>query len=52
MAGIYIHIPFCKKACNYCNFHFSVNKQALPKMAEAIVVETVLQKHYLNEPIE
>ena len=52
MAGIYIHIPFCKKACNYCNFHFSVNKQALPKMAEAIVAETVLQKHYLNEPIE
>ena len=23
MAGIYIHIPFCKKACHYCNFHFS-----------------------------
>ena len=26
MAGIYIHIPFCKKACNYCNFHFSTLK--------------------------
>lgn len=23
MAGIYIHIPFCKQACHYCNFHFS-----------------------------
>jgi len=52
MAGIYIHIPFCKKACNYCNFHFSVNNQALPKMAKAIVAETLLQKHYLNEPVE
>ena len=25
MAGIYIHIPFCKKACNYCDFHFSTS---------------------------
>ena len=25
MAGIYIHIPFCKQACTYCNFHFSTN---------------------------
>ncbi len=34
MAGIYIHIPFCSKACNYCNFHFSTslsNKEAMVK---------------------
>jgi oxygen-independent coproporphyrinogen-3 oxidase len=52
MAGIYIHIPFCKKACNYCNFHFSVNQQALPLMVEAIIREAHLQQHYITEPIE
>ena len=52
MAGIYIHIPFCKKACNYCNFHFSVNHHLLPEMIEAIVFEANLQKAYLQEPIE
>lgn len=52
MAGIYIHIPFCKKACNYCNFHFSVNKQLMPQMTDAILTEARLQKDYLNEPVE
>lgn len=52
MAGIYIHIPFCKKACNYCNFHFSVNQQALPSMVDAIIREAQLNQHYITEPIE
>lgn len=52
MAGIYIHIPFCKKACNYCNFHFSTNHQLMDQMIEAMVHEIALQKTYLSEPIE
>jgi oxygen-independent coproporphyrinogen-3 oxidase len=52
MAGIYIHIPFCRKACNYCNFHFSTNHQLIDQMVEAIVHEIQLQKKYLSEPIE
>jgi len=52
MAGIYIHIPFCKKACNYCNFHFSVNQQLMPQMTAAIVTEARLQQNYLDEPVE
>lgn len=52
MAGIYIHIPFCKQACNYCNFHFSVNNSLLPRMVEAIVFEVNLQKHYLKDSVE
>ncbi|MDP3392370.1 radical SAM family heme chaperone HemW [Sediminibacterium sp.] len=52
MAGIYIHIPFCKKACNYCNFHFSTNHQLIDQVVEAIVHEIQLQKKYLAEPIE
>lgn len=52
MAGIYIHIPFCKKACNYCNFHFSVNQQTFPLMVDAIIGEARLQQHYVAESIE
>lgn len=52
MAGIYIHIPFCKQACNYCDFHFSVNNSLLPRMVEAIVFEANLQKHYLKDSVE
>jgi oxygen-independent coproporphyrinogen-3 oxidase len=46
LAGIYIHIPFCKKACIYCNFHFTTslkNKQAL---LDAILLEIELKKDY------
>ncbi|MFC4872289.1 radical SAM family heme chaperone HemW [Negadavirga shengliensis] len=48
MAGIYIHIPFCKKACHYCDFHFSTNRKNLPEMVEMIKKEIVLRKNYLN----
>jgi oxygen-independent coproporphyrinogen-3 oxidase len=39
MAGIYIHIPFCRQACHYCNFHFSTSLGQKEKMVEAIVRE-------------
>jgi oxygen-independent coproporphyrinogen-3 oxidase len=52
MAGIYIHIPFCKQACHYCNFHFSTNRQLLPAMMDAIITEAVMRKDYLQEKIE
>ncbi len=51
MAGIYIHIPFCKKACHYCNFHFSTSLQSLPEMVNAICREALLQSAYLTEPV-
>ncbi len=51
MAGIYIHIPFCKKACHYCNFHFSTTHSLLPQMMVSIVKEVDLQRHYLTENI-
>lgn len=52
MAGIYIHIPFCKQACYYCNFHFSVNHQFIPQMMAAILKEAEWRKNYLTENIE
>jgi oxygen-independent coproporphyrinogen-3 oxidase len=39
MAGLYIHIPFCRRACYYCNFHFSVNLSRMKDMLQAIALE-------------
>ncbi|MFK7755561.1 MAG: radical SAM family heme chaperone HemW [Flavobacteriales bacterium] len=39
MAGIYIHIPFCRKACHYCDFHFSTSLKTKEKVLSAIVTE-------------
>jgi len=52
MAGLYIHIPFCKQACHYCDFHFSTNQDQRTRLCQAIAKEINLQHSYLdNEPI-
>lgn len=48
MAGIYIHIPYCKQACHYCNFHFSTSTDSLGEMIDAINHELQYRKLYLN----
>jgi oxygen-independent coproporphyrinogen III oxidase len=48
MAGIYIHIPFCKKACHYCNFHFSTSIALKNGFLKALLNEIRLQSIYLN----
>jgi oxygen-independent coproporphyrinogen III oxidase len=50
MSGIYIHIPYCHKACNYCDFHFSTILHDVDKMIDAICIELVRKKEYLNTP--
>ncbi|MBL4708642.1 MAG: radical SAM family heme chaperone HemW [Flavobacteriales bacterium] len=53
MAGIYIHIPFCKQACSYCDFHFSTNLSRKQDVINAILQEIKQRKNYLKEePIE
>ncbi|WP_282628303.1 radical SAM family heme chaperone HemW [Empedobacter sedimenti] len=52
MAGIYIHIPFCKQKCSYCDFHFSTNLQSKSSLVEAINKELVLRKDEINQPLE
>ncbi|MEK7227155.1 MAG: radical SAM protein, partial [Bacteroidota bacterium] len=53
MAGIYIHIPFCKQACHYCNFHFATSLHYKDEMTKALGREIELQKEYLaHEKIE
>ena len=48
MAGLYIHIPFCKQACHYCDFHFSTNLQLMEQMMDSILLELQLRKEYLK----
>lgn len=53
MAGIYIHIPFCKQACHYCDFHFNTSLKYKDEMIEALVREIEMRKHYLiNEEVK
>jgi len=53
MAGLYLHIPFCKQACYYCDFHFSTNQSQKTELVEQIAHELFLQRDYLQgEPIE
>jgi oxygen-independent coproporphyrinogen-3 oxidase len=55
MAGIYIHIPFCRQACNYCNFHFSTSLHYKNEFVAALLKEIELQSaaDYLQgQPIE
>lgn len=47
MAGIYIHIPFCKQACHYCNFHFATSLAQKGEIVDALKKELSLRKGYL-----
>ena len=44
MAGVYIHVPFCRQACHYCDFHFSTRTDSAARMVEAIVQEARIRK--------
>lgn len=52
MAGIYVHIPFCRQACHYCDFHFSTNLSYQDEMVEGIVRELHLRQDYLGEGVQ
>ena len=45
MSGIYIHIPFCKQACHYCDFHFSTSLKKKDELLNALVKELELRKN-------
>lgn len=49
MAGIYLHIPFCKKACHYCNFHFSTSLKLKNDFVAALLKEIKLRKEYIGD---
>lgn len=45
MSGIYIHIPYCRQACSYCDFYFSTNLSTKNKLVDALLQEIVLRRH-------
>lgn len=51
MAGLYIHIPFCRKACNYCNFHFSTSLNQINEMVSSIAKEMEMRAKEIDEEI-
>lgn len=51
MAGIYLHIPFCKQACHYCDFHFSTSLKYKDEMLAALHNELILRKDYLQQQV-
>ncbi|MFB9109040.1 radical SAM family heme chaperone HemW [Flavobacterium gyeonganense] len=53
MSGIYIHIPFCKQACHYCDFHFSTSMKKKDDMVLALAKEITMRKdEFENEIVE
>ena len=52
MSGIYIHVPFCKQACHYCDFHFSTQMGKKEAMVHAIAQELELRKAEVQDTIE
>ncbi|MHA7865252.1 radical SAM family heme chaperone HemW [Flagellimonas marinaquae] len=52
MSGIYIHIPFCKQACHYCDFHFSTQMGKKEAMVHAIAQELELRKSEVHDAVE
>jgi oxygen-independent coproporphyrinogen-3 oxidase len=49
MSGIYIHIPFCKQACHYCDFHFSTSMKKKGEMVAALAKEIVMRRDELGD---
>jgi oxygen-independent coproporphyrinogen-3 oxidase len=53
LAGIYLHIPFCKQACTYCNFHFTTSLHYREELVDALVREAETEKDYIsNEQVQ
>ncbi|WP_348825183.1 radical SAM family heme chaperone HemW [Flavobacterium aestuarii] len=51
MSGIYIHIPFCKQACHYCDFHFSTSMKKKEEMVLAIAKEIQMRKNEFKDEV-
>lgn len=48
MAGIYLHIPFCRQACHYCNFHFSTSLKRKNDFVAALLKEMEGRRDYIG----
>lgn len=48
MAGIYLHIPFCKQACHYCDFHFTTSQRGKPELLDAMLREIEMRMEEMS----
>ncbi len=51
MAGIYIHIPFCKQRCTYCDFYTEVAPDYVSELVQALIKELKMRSEYIQEPV-
>ena len=51
MAGIYLHIPYCRQKCHYCNFYSTASKRSMPSFVSALLKEIEMQRAYLEDEI-
>lgn len=52
MAGIYVHVPLCRKICGYCDFYRTTKVEMIGRYIEALLIETEIRKGYLEgEPV-
>lgn len=49
---MYIHIPFCKQACHYCDFHFSTSMKRKGELVDALCHELTLRKNEIEKPLQ
>ncbi len=49
MSGIYIHIPYCRQACHYCNFHFSVSQRNRQVFLDVLIREMSMQANFFRD---
>lgn len=52
MSSVYIHIPFCKQKCSYCNFHFSTQTKERGEFLKALEKEIFLRRNEIQTPLE
>src|SRR5690606_29511971 len=52
MSSFYIHIPFCRLACHYCDFHFSTSLKKKDEMIQALAKEIVMRKDEVQDEVE
>ncbi|WP_431162886.1 radical SAM family heme chaperone HemW [Flagellimonas beolgyonensis] len=52
MSGVYIHVPFCKQACHYCDFHFSTQMGKKEAIVDALVKEIKMRKDEVQDEVE
>lgn len=52
MAGVYIHIPFCRQLCHYCDFHKTISLARTGRMADCLKRELILRREYLSQTVE